>query len=441
MALKDTSSISTKRSRLFACLVSSLFVSSVCAETSKPVLTSLESIAYKSKPLQASTSRIPEFEDVYRIEMIIFSNRNNLDTFEDNDDSDVTEYWHDTPALSYPNKLVFLHPPAKLPPPVPATNNNNNTNNFYSEADKAAINIAAPTFDDIPLSAETPFKLTDTRTAVEKALAELPLLEQLEPDTFLLKDMAAAIARRSNHQVLFHQAWHQELGAKETAPFIPISGGEVFDNHHELEGSIKINKDRYLHITTDLWLTKYSLRNDEQWIRLTNELTQNSLQTAKIIDTSSVPDFPLDLMRIAKDKAIEKAIKEAELAKAIEDEALYQFTLEQDEQTAHTINAPTVASQELSAEANSSLADNGKNIHDDVNDNIDPSLIETETINEEEASLSFDLFQAQETYVLREHRKMKRAEIHFLDHPMIGLIIQITKYEVPEEAKADENQN
>ena len=28
---------------------------------------------------------------------------------------------------------------------------------------------------------------------------------------------------------------------------------------------------------------------------------------------------------------------------------------------------------------------------------------------------------------------MKRAEIHFLDHPMFGLIIQITKYEVPEE--------
>ena len=440
MALKDTSSICTKRSRLFACLVSSLFVSSICAETSKPVLTALESTAHKSKTLQAGTSRIPEFEDVYRIEIIIFSNRNNLDTFEDNNDSDVTEYWHDTPALSYPNKLVFLHPPAKLLPQVPATNNNH-TNNFDTEADKAAINITAPTFDDIPLSDETNINLTDTRTAVEKALAELPLLEQLEPDTFLLKDMAAAIARRSNHQVLFHQAWHQELGAKETAPSIPISGGETFDNHHELEGSIKINKDRYLHITSDLWLTKYSLRNDEQWNRLTNELTENSLQTAKIIDTSSVPDFPLDLIRIGKDKEIEKAIKEAELAKAIEDEALYQYTLEQDEQAALALNAPTATNQELTAEANSSLTDNGKNVNGNVYDNIDTNLIETETTSEEETSLSFDLFQAQETYVLREHRKMKRAEIHFLDHPMLGLIIQITKYEVPEEAKADENLN
>ena len=56
----------------------------------------------------------------------------------------------------------------------------------------------------------------------------------------------------------------------------------------------------------------------------------------------------------------------------------------------------------------------------------------------EAAELSFDFFEASKTYVLKEHRKMKRAEVHFLDHPMMGLIIQITKYEVPVNAESDE---
>ena len=428
MALKYTSNMNTKRTSLLSCLMSYLFASAVCAEFSGPKSIKLASTKLESTTTETITTRIPEFEDVYRIEVIIFTNRNNLDTFEDNNDSDVTEYWHDTPALSYPENLVFVHPPLQLPnqdPEIEIISSN-------TESDKEIINITAPSFDDTPHLSEAIISVEDTRTAVEKALTELPLLEQLEPETFLLKDMAAAINRRSNHQVLFHQAWHQELGAKETAPSIPISGGETFDNHRELEGSIKINKDRYLHITSDLWLTQYALRNDEQWNRITNELSENSLQTAKIIDTSSVPDYPLDLIRIAKDKEIEKAVKEAELAKIIEDEALYQYMVEQDEQSALELRAPSAASSELPIAVDNSITGH---------QNDAKETLATEPSGNSETNLSFDLFQAQETYVLREHRKMKRAEIHFLDHPMFGLIIQITKYEVPEETKADKNLN
>lgn len=410
MTFKDIKSISIKNAKLLALLMGSLSIGHVVAETSKPT---------------GITENLPEFEDVYRIEVIIFTNRNNLDDFSDNNDSDVTEYWNDTPELGYPDNLVFLHPPIKAQTINPITEAD--TLDTVIELDKSTITIPAPSLDQALIVPE------DTRTAVEKALAELPLLEQLEADTFLLKDMATSIGRRSNHQILFHEAWHQELGAKDTAPSIPISGGEMFDDHHELEGSIKINKDRYLHITSDLWLTQYVLRNDEQWERFTQDPSENSLLTAKIIDTSSVPDFPLDLVRIAKDNAISKKIKEAELAKMIQDEALYQYTIEQDEEAANTLTAPTELAEESGATFNTEFTDGISNSETEV--------LESESSTEVEADLSFDLFQAKETYVLQEHRKMKRAEIHFLDHPMLGLIIQITKYEVPEDTEADKNLN
>jgi len=360
------------------------------------------SVLAESKP-----ERLPEFEDVYRIELIIFTNRNNLDdasssfSFSDKDDSQVREDWSAKPELSYPDNLVFLHPPR--PEPVTAENN------------ESVVDIQPPQREELAeilIDSEIASAPEDAQTAVEKALASLPLLEHLDSETHLLKDMAKSIGRRSNHQVLFHQAWHQELGAAETAPSIPISGGEAFDQHHELEGSIKLNKDRYLHITSDLWLTEYILRDDEQWEKLTHEATENSLLTAKIIDTKAVPSFPLDLIRIAEDAAI----LEAELAKHLEDEALYEFTLEQDEQAVNLVYSSSEEGIESSVDTVDAV--------DAVENDIDLLLSDA-------TELSFDLFEASKTYVLKEHRKMKRAEVHFLDHPMMGLIIQITKYEVP----------
>jgi len=374
-------------SKLLICGLGVCYASTVIAETNK--------------------QRLPEFEDVYRIELIIFTNRNNLDAFSDNDDSAVAEDWSASLELSYPDKLVFLHP-ARPEPVVP-------------KAPESTIEITPPQREElietIPES-EVILVQEDTRTEVEKALASLPLLEYLDSETHLLKDMAKSIGRRSNHQILFHQAWHQELGAAEIAPSIPISGGETFDNHRELEGSIKLNKDRYLHITSDLWLTQYVLRNDAQWDKFTAEPTENSLLAAKIIDVNRVPDFPLDVIRIAEDTAI----REAALAKLLEDEALYEFSLEQDSSSENAPLRPLPFDDDV------------------IDESLESEALEAdvEVLVTEATELSFDLFEASKTYVLKEHRKMKRAEVHFLDHPMMGLIIQITKYEVPVNAESDE---
>jgi hypothetical protein len=396
---------------------------------SKLLICSFSACYASTAVTESQKERLPEFEDVYRIELIIFTNRNNLDAFSDNNDSAIAEDWSDNPKLSYPDNLVFLHParPESVDPEL-----------NHKKSLESIVEIKPPHRDElietIPES-EIILVQEDTRSAVEKALASLPLLEYLNSETHLLKDMAKSIGRRSNHQVLFHQAWHQELGAVETAPSIPISGGELFDNHRELEGSIKLNKDRYLHITSDLWFTQYVLRNNAQWALLTQEPTENSLLTASIIDINPVPDFPLDLVRIAEDAAL----REAALAQMIEDEALYEFTLEQNGESLGSLQTPTEVASDVvnvtEASVDSEVDSGFLEIGSLESSSLESGSLEShiEALVDEATELSVDLFEASKTYVLKEHRKMKRAEVHFLDHPMMGLIIQITKYEIPED--------
>lgn len=157
-------------------------------------------------------------KDIYRIEMVVFRNRNTNDEY--------GEQWDSTPELSYPEQLIFLRNTLGDYP----EQFGNDSQGTASTADAGLVTIP-------------------------------PLMLKLPSDTHLLKSIANAIGRRSAHDILFHQAWHQSLGSIRNAPAIPIAGGQQFDNHHELEGSIKLSKGRFLHITSDLWLTQYSPRD------------------------------------------------------------------------------------------------------------------------------------------------------------------------------------
>ena len=123
----------------------------------------------------------------------------------------------------------------------------------------------------------------------------------------------------------------------------------------------------------------------------------------------------------------------------IEDEALYEFTLEQNGESLSGLQTPTevasdvvnVTEASVDSEVDSGFLESGSLESSSLESGSLESHIEA--LVDEATELSVDLFEANKTYVLKEHRKMKRAEVHFLDHPMMGLIIQITKYEVPED--------
>jgi hypothetical protein len=66
-----------------------------------------------------------------------------------------------------------------------------------------------------------------------------------------------ALTRNEQFEVLFHQAWDQQMWEESrSTPFI-IRAGQRNDDHWELEGSINIHIGRFLHLTTDLWLSEF----------------------------------------------------------------------------------------------------------------------------------------------------------------------------------------
>lgn len=78
-----------------------------------------------------------------------------------------------------------------------------------------------------------------------------------------------ALERSPDHRLLFHGLWRQPV--ENTADAVPVfvSGGQLFGEHPELQGSITIrfndNRDRVV-IDTNLWLTEFStlpLENSE----------------------------------------------------------------------------------------------------------------------------------------------------------------------------------
>lgn len=85
-----------------------------------------------------------------------------------------------------------------------------------------------------------------------------------QPDSFQETDFNGSLlairdtlAQKRGQRVLYSRRWHQGLLDKESAPHLYIYGGEKTGSNHELEGSIQISVERYLHVKSNLWLSKF----------------------------------------------------------------------------------------------------------------------------------------------------------------------------------------
>lgn len=84
-----------------------------------------------------------------------------------------------------------------------------------------------------------------------------PMIPALQPAPNQLDNKVAALKRSSGYQVLFHKTWRQVLQTERNAPAVLVSGGPANGNHHQLEGSVTLSVSRYLHLSTDLWLSEW----------------------------------------------------------------------------------------------------------------------------------------------------------------------------------------
>lgn len=185
----------------------------------------------------------------------------------------------------------------------------------------------------------------------------------------------AALARNPDLHVLFHETWLQPLVNPDEAPALILHGGGRFGDHYELEGSVTIGVARYLHIHTDLWLSQF-VPNIGQ-------------------PTEHWPQLPLSPSRA-----------HAYFQRLLN--ASYRPTLEED------ASASPYRSTELFGTGSLNLSG-------------------TEGNNQAEAApynpLEATLYRPNEIVTLRQRRRMRSNELHYLDHPRLGVIVKITRPE------------
>jgi|GEM_PF-2281460 len=204
---------------------------------------------------------------------------------------------------------------------------------------------------------------------------------QLNKEQHLLSNNAKALSLSRNQRVLFHKSWNQQLSGKSAAPAIIINGGQVYDEHTELEGYIRISKARYLHVDANLWLSRFS----------------PSL-AGEIGNWPSLPDVP----------GHHRTVKQANVGA----DSNFHYQGGNGEQDIAIQNS-------------------------DLNQNTrpDPEQLQQDLMAHDLAQLqNQDLtggYHVEEIQNIRQSRRMRSRELHYIDHPAFGLIVQLIPIEAP----------
>ncbi|WP_019530279.1 CsiV family protein [Dasania marina] len=282
----------------------------------------------------------PQPQQWYQVEMLVFANNN--------PDAALGEQWPEELGLKYPAAIINLQPP-----------------------------ISAITTES-PLPSLTGLQTAASADQAQPSITPLKAFVTLPTEQHQLTEVARNVNGEYAFRPLFHQAWRQTIDERDESLSIVITGGAAFDNHFELEGSIKISVERYLHIHTDLWLNRFiSNVGDEQpnW-----PLLPPIPQSLDERDASQLPIAPPSLM--TEDNGLPAAIEQAPAT--------------------------------------------------------DPLQGANQFLAQQLAYLQDNHYRVEKTIVMRQHRRMRSDELHYIDHPLMGVLIRITPYQANVEG-ADTN--
>ncbi|MCB1678488.1 MAG: hypothetical protein KDI16_07375 [Halioglobus sp.] len=214
-------------------------------------------------------------EPWYRVELLVFSN----------EATRSNELFEPTPTLQYPNAARFLvepervranaqaHPDShsaidefgrQILTPVPAPMPLGGGAGRAAGAplpDTAAERAPGPSTGAAPqhLAAHTqppdPNAPLDPNEPVATAKAALPTPFVVLPEEQLeFRDKAASMQRSGRYHTLFHAAWLQPVPDESAALPIILDHSGDSGSWPRLQGSITLFLSRYLHVSTNLWL-------------------------------------------------------------------------------------------------------------------------------------------------------------------------------------------
>lgn len=271
---------------------------------------------------------------------------------------------------SWPKDIALAYPPGTilLSSTEDAVDGEDNIDTNIDQAITESA-LSEPLLADLPAG--------DPLNTLIELPDETPVINPIKSKSFIdlpeqeltLKSHKNRLERNNQYRVLKHIAWRQPIAEKTTAKSVVITGGDQFGEHFELEGTISVNASRYLHLETNLWLTQFypNLGVDES--------------------TNLWPDLP----------KIPTPVDET-------------FNLQ--------------SSNNLSFNTNN---DNQFNQFGSLNSDTNTASTFSSFTNND--SVLRKPYLIDQIILLSQSRRMRSNELHYVDHPAIGVLAKITPWE------------
>jgi hypothetical protein len=252
-----------------------------------------------------------------------------------------------------------------------------------------------------------PKQMVRLRNATEEDEAEPRLFhlhQNIDPE---IKSIAQQMGRSANYRPLFLGAWNQVFVDKAEAPSLLIQGGGKFGRQFQLGGSIEVSLSRYLHLNTELWLISFvdgaNRSLNEPW-----------------------PTLPLPFEVAAGDESIP-----AGASIPLESQMLGNGGMEGIDPFA---NDPNFANDPFKQGGSGEFGVDpfSQEKQSSLQNTYSPLQQVTDRTNAVQ-----DGFAVERTVTMRQHRRMRSSELHYVDHPMFGLVIKVDRVKDVKAAKSE----
>ena len=224
-----------------------------------------------SSALQRVYAATNDYSNWYQVELVLFTPRNP-------EASD--EIWPLT-SFRYPHNMVSIAPLELRPDSLEqllqmkefeatlSSDTTPETTTFLFEDagrqhfNRQLLEAANSEVPDTPEEEVEP-EPTATNTINGDALTSLlqqnknVVFQQLSGNNLALDKVARSLRRSSRYDMHLHSAWVQPLDNEGTP--ILLQTGQHYDDIFEIDGTVTISRNRYLHVDTDLWFTEFTQR-------------------------------------------------------------------------------------------------------------------------------------------------------------------------------------
>lgn len=201
------------------------------------------------------------------------------------------------------------------------------------------------------------------------------------------------LRRSSEHRLLYHAVWRQPVLNRVQAEAVLISGGDRYDEHHELEGSVMLsfNVNR-IDVDARLWVATFRQgREPHQINRFEDNRRSNR---AALADREEQGLWGLRSQRELADTAV--------------------FSLPPVPNTSASISGTSEPSFDSFAQ----------------------SLSERRSVSASSPS-RVESYRVIELGYMAQRRSMVSNQLHYLDHPNFGVLIELRPYQLPDSLSMD----